>query len=346
MSEFELPDELQIKVLSSFEDAGPVWRRIESRAACYVYQHYDWLNNWFTFVGRHLKLETSLVCVEDGSGRPLLVLPLAVEQRGPFRCLTWLGGALTDYNAPLVDPVFSNKLSRKQFETIWSRIEALLPSYDVIHFERQPDLIDGAKNPLLYLPCEIGEATAHNFLVRGNWRDYYHSRTSTKMRSTDRRNERRLAELGELEFSVVREPGDAAPIVEKMIAQKSIQYDRSGARNIFREAGHREFHHFCAEQFCDGLLVHLSTLKAGSEILAIHWGMTFGRRFYHFMPTYDRSAYAKFSPGRLLLLKLMEWSFENQIEVFDFTVGNDVYKKDWCDKELKLYDCILPITSL
>lgn len=32
------------------------------------------------------------------------------------------------------------------------------------------------------------------------------------------------------------------------------------------------------------------------------------------------------------------WCLENGIEIFDFTVGEDAYKKDCCNQEMKLYE--------
>ena len=44
----------------------------------------------------------------------------------------------------------------------------------------------------------------------------------------------------------------------------------------------------------------------------------------------------KYSPGKILLQYLIKWCIENKIEVFDFTIGSENYKKEWCDNELKL----------
>ena len=40
----------------------------------------------------------------------------------------------------------------------------------------------------------------------------------------------------------------------------------------------------------------------------------------------------------------MEWSIQNKLKVFDFTVGGEQYKKDWCDTETPLYETLEAIT--
>ena len=45
-----------------------------------------------------------------------------------------------------------------------------------------------------------------------------------------------------------------------------------------------------------------------------------------------------------MLLELIKWSIENRLNLFDFTVGEEHYKKDWCDSEIKLYEMVKPMT--
>jgi len=49
---------------------------------------------------------------------------------------------------------------------------------------------------------------------------------------------------------------------------------------------------------------------------------------------------AKYSAGRILLMRLLEWCFINNSKSFDFTIGGENYKKDWCDKETLFYRTI------
>ena len=46
------------------------------------------------------------------------------------------------------------------------------------------------------------------------------------------------------------------------------------------------------------------------------------------MPTFA-TEWKSYSPGRLLLEYLIQWSIEQRLKVFDFTVGDEEYKKEW-----------------
>ena len=66
--------------------------------------------------------------------------------------------------------------------------------------------------------------------------------------------------------------------------------------------------------------------------------------FYYPMPAHEGGDWEKYSPGRLLLEHLLEWLIQNNLLVFDFTVGGEHYKKDWCDTETPLYETLESIT--
>ena len=51
-----------------------------------------------------------------------------------------------------------------------------------------------------------------------------------------------------------------------------------------------------------------------------------------------------FSPGRLLLIKLLKWSIINKLSIYDFTIGGEAYKKIWCNKDENLYFSLKSIT--
>ena len=59
------------------------------------------------------------------------------------------------------------------------------------------------------------------------------------------------------------------------------------------------------------------------------------------MPTYDSSnQWNKYSTGRLLQEKLLEWSINEGIKEFDFTIGAESYKKIWSNNSMKIFKMI------
>jgi len=88
-----------------------------------------------------------------------------------------------------------------------------------------------------------------------------------------------------------------------------------------------------------GNKVIFSVLWLNEHIIATHLGAVDHERFYFLMPTFSPE-WGNYSPGRLILEHLIQWSIEQGLKVFDFTVGEEEYKKAWCNLELKLFEIL------
>ena len=69
----------------------------------------------------------------------MLILPLGIYRRGWLRVLRFLGGVVTDYNAPLIDPDFAWRIGEAEFAALWRRILDLLPGVDLVWLRRMPE---------------------------------------------------------------------------------------------------------------------------------------------------------------------------------------------------------------
>ena len=78
-------------------------------------------------------------------------------------------------------------------------------------------------------------------------------------------------------------------------------------------------------------------MKLDGKVLSTHLGFYDNTIFYYVLPTFDLGPYEKYSPGRVLLQYLLQWSIDHGLFVFDFTVGDESYKFKWCDSKLKLF---------
>ena len=81
---------------------------------------------------------------------------------------------------------------------------------------------------------------------------------------------------------------------------------------------------------------HCSALILNDIIIATHIGITYKNKLYYLMPSYDME-YSKYSPGKILLMYLTKYCYENEFTEIDFTGGNEVYKQKLSNKNFKLY---------
>jgi CelD/BcsL family acetyltransferase involved in cellulose biosynthesis len=139
------------------------------------------------------------------------------------------------------------------------------------------------------------------------------------LRADSRRKRRRLEErFGPLRF---RWDDRRPAVLDTALAWKSAQYARTGVRDgtaipqnvaMLRELSR------------SGLLI-ASSLIAGERLIAVHLGVHWRRRFFSWVPAYDREVLV-LSPGRLLLEHLLVESHARDDAEFDFLLGDEPYK--------------------
>ena len=69
-------------------------------------------------------------------------------------------------------------------------------------------------------------------------------------------------------------------------------------------------------------------LRIGGQAIAFQYGFLLGNRYYAYNTSYDE-AFQRLSPGMLAINSLLLELIPTGIEVFDFLVGEDGYKRDW-----------------
>ncbi len=334
---------MNISVLNNFEEARNVWQEFEKTSYCYGFQTYEWSHNWFKAVGKTINIKPCLVKVETESREPLIFLPLGIQKKYGVKCLQWMGGIVSDYHAPVLGKEFSGLVDSGTFCYLWEQIKKMLPHFDVIHFEKQPEQICEQYNPFLYLGCQLFHEKSYTATLDDISEYFNKTKKRKNLQADSRRQMRRLAKIGNLHFKVAEDFHDIDALTSKMIEQKTRRYQETGIRDLFEDDMYRKFYLNTAKELVQNGIVHVSGLFLDDTIIAVHWGLVYRDRFYYLMPSFEDGSWRKYSPGRLLLEYLIKWCFDSGIKVFDFTVGDDSYKYNWADKEMALYDYHEPV---
>jgi CelD/BcsL family acetyltransferase involved in cellulose biosynthesis len=50
------------------------------------------------------------------------------------------------------------------------------------------------------------------------------------------------------------------------------------------------------------------------------------------------------SPGRHLMYHLMRWAITQKVGIFDFTIGDEDFKSQWCEESAPLFDSVAALT--
>ena len=338
--------------IAVYEDMAAIeqdWRTFEPQADCTVFQSFDWLSTWQRHIGARYGVRPALVVAYDAGGAILCVLPLAVCSAGLARELTWLGSELCDYNAPLLAPGFSERLDRARFLALWTEITKLVQAnprlhYDTIILTKMPEKVGVQANPMRHLGGTINPSGAYLTHLSGDWETFYSAKRSSATRRRDRTKRKKLSEMGKVRYVEPAAGAETLQTLDTLMAQKARSFAHMGVANLFAKPGYAEFYRAIASDPALRPLVHISRLDVGAIPAAVNLGLTYRDCYYHLLASYDDGDVSRFGPGAAHLHDLMHQAIDRGLRVFDFTIGDERYKRDWCDTELKLYDYIAAAT--
>ena len=333
-----------LDVIDSFEEAESIWRTLEASGDAFVFQTYDWQFAYFQAIGCKQVSQLCLVIVKAVDDRPIMLLPFGIIRWSFSRTLIWLGGSLTDYNAPVLASGAAELFDQRRIEALWQQLCEELPHFDYTDFQRQPAQIGAQTNPFLQLGTRVNPLFGTQARLTSDWNEYYRAKRSGDTRRKERKKEARLAEFGPIEFTVAQTEHEINAIVAALVAQKSASYTQKGVRSLFRDAACVDFIKAYTLAHSERGLVILAAVKVRGEIIATQWGLIQGDHFYCLMLSRDHGRFARYSPGNILLRRLLAWCCERGIKIFDFTYGDEAFKNHWSDSKIDLYDSFLPVT--
>ena len=317
------------------------WRRFQREADCSPFQTFDWLSAWCRHVGPHSRTAPAIVVGRRG-GRTLFIFPLAVATRG-LRRLTFLGFDLSDYNAPLLAPNFSSEVAPGEFPALWQACCRLLQGvprfrHDLVAFTKMPEAVGAQANPFLTLGVGQNPSNAYLAHLQGTWNEYYEGRRSSATRRRDRTKLKRLGEFGEVRFITPQQRIEIERTMTVLFEQKAKSLQRMGVADIFARPGWRDFFLDLAANPRTRDFTHVSRLDVGPIWSAINFGIAFRDCYYHVLASYDDGETSRFGPGVAHLRDLMRYAIEHGKTRFDFTIGDERYKREWSDVTATLYD--------
>ena len=139
-----------------------------------------------------------------------------------------------------------------------------------------------------------------------------------------RRHTRKLGQqIGELRF--VAESTDPA-VLDEVIRLKRAQYSATGAHDYFADSRHRHLMHRLLGVRDTAFGGILSSVHAGDQLIAAHFGLRSGPVLHWWFPVYD-PAFRHLAPGWILLRELIAASPGLGIERIDLGRGDDEYKR-------------------
>jgi CelD/BcsL family acetyltransferase involved in cellulose biosynthesis len=249
---------------------------------------------------------------------------------------------ISDYSAPIIARELISAPDR--FCSIWRQAMAELPSADLFHVSKIPRCIGRHSNPLLSWPGLRRKVTrSWSVELPDSWA-HYESLLSSKARGAFRRYHRRLQEIGSVTHVVADDDVSAGRIFDALCAHREARFSKLGRPDILRSAPHREFYREVIQRSLTSGPALLSALMVDSEIVATMLGLRWRDTYMALIPTMaEGDAFQKYGVGKLMNWLQMKEMHARGCRHFDFTIGNEPYKRDYGAQPRELYDMVQPL---
>jgi CelD/BcsL family acetyltransferase involved in cellulose biosynthesis len=158
---------------------------------------------------------------------------------------------------------------------------------------------------------------------------------------------RKLEAAGGYQLVSARTPEAVDTLLSAFFTMKAERFRRMGIRNVF--AG-REVQAFFRRLYREALDAPsprfvLHGLEVGGELRAVTGCSVLGDRMTCDFSSISENGIASASPGDFLFFEDIKEACQNGLRVFDFSVGEQPYKRLWCDIETHQQDAFLPLSG-
>jgi CelD/BcsL family acetyltransferase involved in cellulose biosynthesis len=331
--------------LSDFADLWPRTNRLGA-ARCYPFQCADILElQWDAFFSTGTA-QPLFIAILGHRDEPLALVPLSIEddhhyfgRMKPVRVLKFLDGGFCDYNAPVLFPPAAD-WDIGTARMIWTGLRKVLPAFDISIFEKMPDQVADLPNPFSLFKTKHSVESGHAAQLTGNWADF-----SGKLPSRHSWRTRRFQALGPPSFEVAETAEQYDLFTEALIRQKRRRQFETGGRGAYGEHSPRVRYLTGARRliYPSGPIC-MFALRINDVIVATVFGLLLERWFIGESFGYEGGDWRAYSPGHLLLNKVVEWCFDKGVSVFDFGIGDEPYKNLYCDAVISLGEAKIPTT--
>lgn len=337
-----LTSDFDIRVYKNTEQLSPDWPDADDKSdsAFFVFQAKSFLKAWEASYGRKPGVKLCLTEVRQRDGIPLLFLPLHISYLYRSRVLSFVDDGVSDYNGPIIFPAAA-QLSRDAARRILEGVIAAVPPHDVIALCKMPEHVEGTANPLWQLTNLPSEASTHAISLKRPMEEIEQSIQGIR---NIRKRDRALQKLDGFRFYVTQNEAERQSALQTMLRQKQRRFEETMVPGFDAHPEKRRFFEEATEQLARRDALHFSALAVGETILATMWSLVRNGHYCAMITTFEDGEWSKFSPGKVIILRLLHALKADGYTYFDLGYGDEPWKQGLRDQTLSLRDYIRPVT--
>lgn len=302
-------------------------------------QHPQWIAAWTEEVNSDI-LVASLA---DAGGQQVLALPLEVVSAGGLKIARFVGGSHANGNFPVMRPG-NQAISRAALDELANAIHRQRPDIDVLALERMAEELNGVRNPLLAMPSQVSPNVALALDLRGGF-DAVLERSPSRKGRRYRAQARKFELFGGAHRLIAGTEHDVMRFLDAFFAMKAERFRAMGITDVFAEPKVQAFfRHLFVSSLGSGAF-SLAALEVGGKLRAVTGHSRCGDRLICEFGAIANDQMAMHSPGDFLFYENIKEACEETFLIYDFSVGDEPYKRAWCDIELRQADVVVPLTT-
>lgn len=348
--------DLQIAVTDDVDKLESDWRRLQARPENSLHQSFDWCINWMKANRSQL-----VVITAASAGQILILLPLEIVRVHGVRVARFPGNRFNNINTGLFDASLALP-DATQLRDFANQLRlALRKRADLIVLDNIPLLWRGVAHPLAGLATVENQNHSFQLPLFADFPQTLAQLNAKGRRKKFRSSQRKLEALGGYEHIVLEGREERHVLLDLFFQQKGERLAMLGLPDVFSPPEVRDFFHRLLDVRAEGpaegqaegqaegkdtpLVLHALRLTGvhHGHIAAIAGWSRKGDHVICQFSSIDESICREASPGEMLFWLMIERACQQGAAIFDFGVGDQFYKRNWCRVETVQHDILLPI---
>lgn len=296
-----------------------------------IFQDRAWMKNWWRYKKSCQMVDPYIIEVKEGMNTIAIIPLYSYKATWGFTVIRPIGLGMADYLVPIISSKYdmreiTNLVMKKLTEDrknwnciVWSD----LPGDSIYNKVFSTQLPDGFK-----MIEKIKTVDSPYIMLERNM-DQTKSGVNQKYVKKILFKQRKLIrQKGEYLYKKVLREIDVEPVMNTLFELHKRRWNGTKTPSKYNNQKEKEYALLTAKKLFQNELLHLSYLEINKQIIAVHFGMNDGNRFYFYIPSFD-TEFGKYSIGQLLIYHLILDASKEGCQYFDFLKGEEAYKYNW-----------------
>ncbi|WP_173931416.1 GNAT family N-acetyltransferase [Chelativorans sp. Marseille-P2723] len=329
------------EVLTADDAALKAYETFAQNAVFVPPQHPLWTRSW-------LEGKEGLIAVLSAGSAPVMALALEIVQKNGFRLARFPGGTHANGNFPALKPdaLAERNQYRSALRTLLSEIRKNRSDVDLLALERMRTDFAGSANPLTALPHARSPNVSLAADLSSGLEGLLEGPSGKRRRKKHRSQHRKLQAAGGHRRFTASSPSQVDQLLNLFFALKRKRLMRCGLPDIFgdphTQSSFRRLFLGALEELHPPFVLH--ALEVGGKVRALTGSSRTSNSIICEFSTFAQDELASASPGDFLFYQNIAEACNEGLAVYDFSVGDEPYKRAWCAIETHHVDVYAGLT--